>query len=84
MSFLLGVTVDGSEILHQLRSVVYPIIYQVVVWDLFHQQYVQNGSSGSVIYCNLGTKAPELINCRASLEPVITQKKQDQELKAAL
>ena len=37
-------TVDGSEILHQLRLVVYPIIYRaffipgVFFWDFFHQQ----------------------------------------------
>ena len=37
--FLDGNTVDGLEILHQLRLVVYPIVYQVlyipqvVVWD---------------------------------------------------
>ena len=41
-------TVDGSEILHQLRLVVYPIIYRllapsrVVVWNFFHQQYLQS------------------------------------------
>ena len=40
------IAVDGSEILYQLRLVVYPIIYRVlhiqtvVVWDLFHQQYL--------------------------------------------
>jgi len=44
--FLMGIfgTVNGSGILHQLRLVVYPIIYrvlatsQVVVWDFFHQR----------------------------------------------
>jgi len=43
-------SVDGQKSgVHQLRLVVYPIIYwvlapsQVVVWDFFHQQFqVQN------------------------------------------
>ena len=50
-----SVTVDGSEILHQLRLVVYPIIYKVlyiqtvVVWDFFHQQLSPNDEGITVI-----------------------------------
>ena len=52
-----GDTVDGSEILHQLRLVVYLIIYM----DFFHQQYVssqQGKTFNPIIFTTFSFAAP--------------------------